>query len=379
MSMNTKKANTKKAKNKIGILTWHYYSNFGSRLQSYALQNVIGELGYAVNIINYQNPLYSNTTLSKRIKTMVKLCLNKLFSNMSFFKGQFRYSDLMFEKKYLRQTQLITSKDQLLKLTDEYSKIVYGSDQIWAPNVFNDIYMGAGVDVRKISYAASIGLPNIPDELVNTYKRLLNDFDEISVREEATQKLLKEKCGLDSKVVLDPTLLIGVEHYKGIECKPSKCERREGKDFAFCYFLNDNNNYWEKVSIICKEKKLKIYGVSLDKKNFQWMENMAGIGPREFIWLIDKAKYVFTDSYHGTIFSLLFHKDFFTFERFKADDPINQNSRIYQLDKWFNIGNRIVRKNIEDVLDKPYDYSFFEIMLEKYKEQSLSYLREALV
>lgn len=360
---------------KIGILTWHYYSNFGSRLQAFALQTVLMDLGFEPIIINYQNKKFSRLNRRQRVKNIIKPILNKLLGNIKIFNGAFDFCDYIFEKDFLNQTRLINSKEELPKVAKELHAIVYGADQIWAPNVFNDIYMGAGTNVKKISYAASIGLPTISTELIEKYEFLLKKFYKISVREETGQKLLKELCGIDSSVVLDPTLLIRRDRYESIERKPSRCMDDE---FVFCYFLNENNNYYENVIRILGNHNFNVYGVSLNKKDESWIKNLKEIGPREFIWFIDHAKYVFTDSYHGTIFSMIFHKDFYTFERFEKNDPINQNSRIYQLDKWFDIKDRIIGTGTFVGKKAAMNYNVFENRINVYREKSLAFLKEAL-
>ena len=108
------------------------------------------------------------------------------------------------------------------------------------------------------------------------------------------------------------------------------------------------------------------------------MNILKYISPREFLWLIHHASYVFTDSYHGTIFSLLYHKDFYTFRRFTEKDKINQNSRLEQLNAWFNITDRIIDSSDIPSLANCYDFSYFESALNKARDISITYLLEAI-
>jgi hypothetical protein len=148
----------------------------------------------------------------------------------------------MFQNRYLKQSKLFQDKWKINKVKNKYDVIVSGSDQIWAPNVFNPVYMGdfkKSKNQKKISYAASIGLSDIPESLIDTYKELLSDFDHVSVREETGKELLLNSCDCKSKVVLDPTLLLNTTQYDKLLKKVQNIKQ----PYVFCYFLNKNHKY----------------------------------------------------------------------------------------------------------------------------------------
>lgn len=358
---------------KTAILTWHYYNNFGSALQAYALQKTIEVMGKDVEVLNYQKKEYAGKTLMRclqRVDFLYKLaCV--------LFNRKRTYNFHAFRKTFLNQTKLCLDREQLAVLAKTYANIVVGSDQIWAPNVFDPTYMLDFIDgdnVTKISYAASVGLNDIPSQLCDTYRNLLSDFDSLAVRETKGQNLLKEKCSIDSKVVLDPTLLVSADQYRMIE---KRVDKMEGQ-YVFCYFLNENHEYRERVVDYAEKKQLKIVGYSVNSNDKRWMNTIDDIGPREFLWMIDNASAVFSDSYHGIIFSLLFHKEFYMFERFKSTDPICQNSRIAQLCNYFNINSRILSKDKRCTDCELYDFGDFEKALKKERKSSIKYLEDAL-
>ncbi len=362
-------------KNKIGILTWHYYGNFGSALQAYALQTSIKRLGYEVEIINYHNKKFGNI---KGLKTYIKKFLS-FFSSSKLDFYIFRkigVNTVSFQRKYLKQTQPFSEIDELPKYIENVKTIVYGSDQIWAPNVFNPIYMGEGVPdaVKKISYAASIGLRALPEEYKTKYARLLKSYSDISVRENEGRNLLKSIGVDDVQVVLDPTLLLNVSYYKEIEKKVYL----ESNNYIFCYFLNEHHQYWETVRKYAEEHKCIIVGVSDNPSDATRMFAYKGLGADHFLWLIDHSYTVFTDSYHGSIFSLLFHKNFYLFRRFSENDPVSQNSRVEQLVETFSIKERLIDGNIE-LPQQPIDYAKVEKILMDQRAQSLEFLRNALI
>lgn len=360
---------------KLGILTWHYYPNFGSALQSWALQQSLKNLGYRVDVINYRNPKYGK--LDK--KACLKYFLHCIFGRIPLKICQrFKYPFLHFQKSYLNETKAFTNPHKLIAIARRYQAVVYGSDQIWAPNVFNEIYMGGHLpkqaNPRRISYAASLGLPYIPTDLQNTYHHLLHQFHAVSVREHTGKLLLENHCNIHAEVVLDPTLLIPIEKYRQLEKKVLDIPQK----YIFCYFLNKEHTYRDKVTAYAKEKKIELVGISAKSDDKDWILMPEKIGPQEFLWLISNAQAVITDSYHGSIFALLYHKPIFCLERFLTDDPICQNSRIWQLDKYFNIAALII-KHEANLIDTAYDYETFEEKLNLYKEQSLHFLTKALL
>lgn len=353
---------------KVGIITWHYYPNFGSSLQAYALQESIKSLGADVSIINYRNPkLVRKVTFKDTLSVVLSSTIGWLFP-------RFRYAHLHYMSKYLQQTKVVYDEQGVQKLSELYDTVVFGSDQIWAPNVFDPVYHGKySKNCKKVSYAASIGLSEIPQGLVEEYKENLSSFSHISVREEEGQMALKNQCGIDSMVVLDPTLLLSVDKYKVMERKVPNIS----DPFIFCYFLNANNRYRICVEAYAKNNGLKVVGCSARNGDNEWMTIIEGISACEFLWLIHHSTCIFTDSYHGTIFSLLYHKNFRTFMRFAEDDPIDQNSRIKQLNQYFGIAQLIQNPDM-GFYEHFFDYEKFESSLDILKVKSLSFLKMAL-
>ena len=358
-----------KCKKKIGLITWHYYPNFGSALQAYALQKYLLNEGYNVKIIDYRNPVFGKTNrfydYLRCLRSYIIGRLNKKYYR-PFIEFQFRYQKTT--KRYFSKSEI----------QDDFDVYICGSDQIWAPNVFNPVYMLDFVrnnNARKVSYAASIGLNYISTQTLVEFEKLLSDFYKISVRESSSIKLLpmnldKEKiCS-----VLDPTFLLEKEDYIRIEKRIDIKEK-----FVFCYFLNEQNNYKDKVVDLANKNNLKIYGCSSKNADANWIGNFGRIGPREFIWMIHHASIVVTDSYHATIFSLLFHKSFITFKRFDKNDSLNQNSRIIHLCEWFKINNMIVDSNTNEPLSiKSFDYFEFDSALNEKRIVSKLFLKEAI-
>lgn len=159
---------------KVGVLTWHYYSNFGSALQAFALQNSIKSLGGNISFTNYHYPKFGKVS---KIKDTVRLILGNTIGWLPLkIVDRFRYATICFSHKHHHLGQITTDEKLLPELTKNYDVLVCGSDQIWVPNVFNPVYFVAFADkhIRKVSYAASIGLNAIPEDLIQSTKNFYN-------------------------------------------------------------------------------------------------------------------------------------------------------------------------------------------------------------
>ena len=362
---------------KVGVLTWHYYTNFGSTLQAFSSLAMLRRAGYDAELINYRDP---RTGVLSGVRYWLKRAFVHTVGRLvpPFYRRHVTPPAVKyFRKKYFVETELVQTPEKLFELTGKYDCVLFGSDQIWAPNCYNPVYFGAFVSegIRKVSYAASIGLNDIPDGLVEDYGRLLSDFHSVSVREVEGMWLLKERCGIDASVVLDPTLMTDATVYRGME---RQSVVREGSKYVFCYFLNKEHGYSDSVIKYSRSRGLEIIGVSARAEDGKWMRRLTGLGADQFLWLVDNAEVIFTDSYHGTIFSMLFHKKFWTFVRFAENSPVCQNSRIRQLQSYFKIDRRIVSVTSELNEMTEIDYTDFEARLGRLREQSWYYLQKAL-
>ncbi len=350
-------------KKHVGIITWYNSNNFGSQLQAYALTKVINSLGYKADMYTCSRyPI---------IKTLVDVLLYRipLIRDISLFMIPTKKDS--FIKRYLSEYYTKAKIPSFKK----HKIMICGSDQIWAPNLYNPYYMLDFVpdEIKKISYAASIGLEEIPENLRQYYKVYINRINKISVREDKGKFLLAEHCGINAEVVLDPTLLVEKKEWDKIMNK-----NRIEKEYVFCYFLNKNHQYKDSVESYANKCGYEIYGISDNAEDCKWMHKMTfeDVGPCEFLGLIDGAKIIFTDSYHGSIFSLLYHKKFALFQRFQSGEKLCQNSRIEMLNKYFNVIPVNVNSDMADI--PSLNYSKFEIQLENLRNNSISFLKGAL-
>ncbi len=362
-------------KKKVGLLTWHYNNNFGSTLQALAIQETIRALGFDTFFINYRK----KEKIFEKYKNTIRIWRSYILEKMGRKDAErLRYGFLRFRKKYLKEGRVIYHAGKLENACKGCYAVVCGSDQIWAPNVFDSAYFLDFVPdgIKKVSYAASIGLPVIPDQYIPLYNELLSRLDYISVREKEGSTLLARQCDIKSETVLDPTLLLSVDEWFRYERKVLVPK----SDFIFCYFLNANNSYNAIVKAYQEKIKAPVLCVSADIKNAEIADTMLRvIGPDDFLAMIHYAKFVITDSFHGTAFAINFEVPFASLPRFSDDDKICQNSRIYNLLSITHMNDRIIRSVDYAVKDRlEFDFALPKMKLNQEKKASLNYLAKAL-
>ncbi len=323
-------------KTDVGLLTWHYQSNVGSCLQSYALFHTIEQAGYSVRFINYR-PLSCIGLLKNHVK---EICARASSYFPFLLPRYFQVPAYCFQRKFLKQTVLYTTERQLCSLKGQFKMYLCGSDQIWAPNVLDKAYLlsFADDDTPKYSYGSSIGLPNIPEGKKSVYQHYLQRFHHITVREEQGAALLRKLLNRPIESVLDPTFLVDRMHWRELALLPQL-----NTPFLFCYLLGNNPEHYQWINEISQKRHLAVICVTphkvIHKKGWTYFSNM---GPQEFLGYILKSKLVVTDSFHGMALSINLQKDFYILERFTQEDPINQNSRIYNLLDLLQLRDRLL-------------------------------------
>ena len=362
---------------KVGILTWHDPSNCGSALQAYALQTYLCEQGTDAQIIRYV-PLWCRgdcmlmpwrqLSFKQKLKRLTKTSLLPLYYHLPRAIQQRISPFFPFYNQCCRMTQPCTEAN-IAEVCKPFTTIISGSDQIWNPNHIDSIFLQnfAANNVNKISYAASLGGKVLPDEYTSLYKDSLKKFGAISVRENDGLELLKA-IGITADVHVDPTLLLSASHYRSLE-KPVVEVK---KPFAFCYFLTTDIEYRSQVQEYVKQHNLETVGFSAQKEDSSWMKIVNPMGPREWLWLIDNADVVMTNSYHATLLSLILHTPFFTFLRFDSKSNKSQNARLEQLNSYFGIADYLVSSEFPNI--PAYPFSKFDEKLPVLQQKARKYL-----
>lgn len=385
---------------KIGIVSCYFQKNYGSQLQAYATQKYFDEM-------NIDNETINISGISKEIALSKLWFYLRNITDQDMFKGkiisikrsmqrklkkntlgnQIAIRNKMFEafsKQYFKVSKLYSSKVELSEACKDYSAIIVGSDQLWTPaNIDADYYTLTFVpdNVPKISYATSFGVSYLPQYQKEKTRNFLKRIDRISVREQTGQKIVEELTNKKCEVVCDPTLLFTAEQWMNIQ----KNERIVDDKYIFCYFLGNNP---EQRSFVKKLKAATGFKIVALLHNDEYIKSDCGfadiapydVGPGEFVNLIRNAEYVFTDSFHGSIFSILNRKLFFTFRRFTKINSVSTNSRIDTLLSRLGLEKRLLTAN-EDVLKcmlMQIDYDKVNEKLEVFRNESKRFILNAL-
>lgn len=371
---------------KVAIMTWFHYLNYGTALQVTALSEKLREIGHEPEVIRYKPcgyyrsiPEYSIPTVVKR--TISRICKLHSADRPSAYASQEKeklFSD--FLSKQLQFSEKCDTATDLEALNNKYQAFICGSDQIWSPLCFDPHYFLDFVKEpkKKIAYAPSFGVTRIQDKYIKEKtKQLLSHFGSISVRETAGQKIVEELTGLSPELAVDPTLLFSGEEW---ETRFALSQDPAAKPYMLAYMLGNDPAHWDTLKEIAERHKLQLKIIPVLKPDINREGCIkAPLGPHEFLELFLNASYVCTDSFHGLVVSILFHKPFSVFSRFQKNDPQNQNSRINNLLDLLNLRNRLVDDHFRgECTNEVIDYSRVDNILREQREHSIEYLSKVL-
>jgi hypothetical protein len=357
----------------IGIMTLHGSQNYGGVLQAYALQAYIKNIFKGkVNIINFST---RDVPVLMAIKNWKTLVLNGiLILNYRALKRKSKRFE-RFRLEMMDLTRRYYSYDELLKDPPLFDVYISGSDQVFHPlspyveAFFLEFCPDPGV--RKIAYAPSFGITEIPGDKRNRISKFLMKFDSLSAREMGGAQLIHDLTKKKVETLLDPVFLLNTGDWRDIETPPKKIK----PPFILCYALVGKRPQMEIARMIKNMTGLPI--VLLTKTPYPRMQAdqvILDAGPREFIWLFDKAEYIVTDSFHGTAFSILFEKPFFI--HIATPEKVE---RIKSLLKILDLKNRIIR-NTDGISEETLeiDYTRPRVKLGERRSLSKAFLKSAL-
>lgn len=379
---------------KIGIVTMIGNSNYGNVLQNFAVQKIIENLGYESCTLNNNtsnagilNNNSNNRFTFKYAKRYIRSNLQNRFGckndrdyypvnlikaskNRKTFKqltedrktklGKFRENNINYDPNPVDSVSFIDS-------IEEYSAFVCGSDVVWHPTYHKNKdadFLCFAPKYKRIAFAPSFGVSIITEESrKKEYCKWLNEIEYLSVRDESGYNLIKDLTGRESTVLMDPTLCIKASEWRKYAVEPK--EKPYG-DFCLCYFIGNMTKEYERfikkesqgkeIVYICDVQDLKYYATSIE----------------ELLWLIDNAKMVFTDSFHGVVFSILFHTKFIAFER--VEDGLELFTRIESLLKLTKLENNKFGNHI-----KEYNFDLADRLINERTKVMIDYLNTTVV
>ena len=376
-------------KMKLAVLTRRYGYNYGSSLQAYAMRLMLEGLGHKVTVLNYdefsQHPTWKIKPTLRNIVVPILCFLGKLGLNNNIIynakiESEQKIKFRIFDRNNICPTKTrLYSSHQLKNAINGMDACICGSDQIWNPLIFDKHFFLDFCDkgeVRKIAYAPSFGVSKILNNK-DDIKKYLSDFNHISVREKQGQTIIKNLIGSIFPVVLDPTLMIRADVWKKLMQIPNV---KLPKRYIACYFLGHNYIPQEIISSILKQLDCEIVNIT----TFRTTNDIKGIqldnlSPLEFIYAIDKASYVLTDSFHATVFSILFHTSFYSFCKHKKSDENNENSRLISLLSLFNLESRYVDDNDMEMKLEKINFEECDKKLDILRTYSYDFINKALM
>lgn len=375
---------------KIGILTFHYSNNYGGVLQSLSLQKTLQSLGFNVEVINYipsnytPNKIINNLGISKNIfkNSMQDLNVVNIIKKINIMR---KYSSTITHKFNLfreEEMKLSIKVDEysIEKVLNDYDAIIVGSDQVWNPSQrknpeyfldFKQKFKGL-----KISYAADSTIKEIDSSDRIRLTKWLNDFDVISVRNKHSFEFVKDITNEEVTIVADPTVLIDLEN--------SQDSNKTTGEYILTYILGKeisgtHNEALKKIKITYGD--LPVYAIKIPTMDFE-IPSFADkvfydLDPNEWLDMFKNASFIYTDSFHGVLFSLKFMRPFLAYyaEKLRATRFIDLGER-YKIKRYIveNVEQIDTKKSIEI---SP-DFLTIKKVLDQHKEYSLQFIEQSL-
>lgn len=364
---------------KIGIITFHNSYNCGSMLESYAILKYLLKKNLNVEIINFSNDgqknLYSvlekNINIRKVIKNILVYPHKKQIENNNKKYEEFKNKNFILSKEYSSSSEI----------KDVYDVVVAGSDQIWnitIPDADEAYFLNWVIKAKKVAYAPSFGARSIPN-YTNTpekYYNYLKKFDALSIREKNGKKWIKEYINKEVPLLVDPTLLLSESDYEQLLDKSIKYPEK----YIFFYSPDFNSQICKLVKKISKKYKMPVITWSA-KKYYIRFANRFGFSlaeyenPSAYLTLIKNASLIITTSFHGTIFSSIYKKNFFVI---KNGEMFGDDDRVKTLIEQLGLEETLISANFDDKFNymKKTNYDKYNVELPLLQKKAYKYIKE---
>lgn len=351
---------------RIGIITFHWGTNYGGVLQAFALQQFLKKEGHDVKIINYAPYSFGDSFF----KCFTKKPRTSFLNVISYFKEK---HFVKFRKRNLNTTERYYSLAELQNNPPQMDAYISGSDQVWNPYVAEGYgkpyYLNFGsANIKRIAYAVSLGCSEYPENIMKGIKRDIDRFDAISVREKTGLEILNKYGFSNIKLLPDPTLLLQKEDFFSIIQ-----EDKQVNDFCFFYILQENQKLIHQVYSDIKKKK------EIEAINSKRMKN-ATMSIEDWLKNIKEAEFVITNSFHGIVFSILFEKKFVAIP---VEGKLEgMNDRLYTLLDKFNLRSQLLEiydsKILEEKLNANINWHQIAQVKEDLKKEAIEFFNENL-
>lgn len=361
---------------KIGTLNYHHAYNYGAVLQASALQYAISSLGHDTYIIDYRNGSIEKQYSFKPIKLNGSM-INSIRADLvllPFIKKKRQNFERWFSQ--YQKTDILT-KDGLPSLAEEFDKIIVGSDQVWNMKCQGEdtTYLLDFVpDKKRIAYAASFGTYDVDSKYLGIFKKELEKFPFISVREERGTKIVENIIGKKVPCTMDPVLLVGRKYWESRMSKGSI----DGK-YIFVYQLGHGRDVPDFAKKLSKDTGLPLVFVTVHIGNIVQYRlsdrNKSDVSPEEFLSLLADASYILTNSFHAAALSLVFEKDFNVIV--EGNGKATYNTRIFSLLERYSLEDRIT-DNYDKAKTSKVNYQIYRSKIDTDRQEAFTYLNNAI-
>ena len=362
-------------------VTFDHTTNYGSCLQAYALKTAIEKISIEGESYVYDllpaTILASQRKASSRSVTAVAKRIIKSIAK-KYRRAQFK----SFEDKYIRYADC-HNREELPRLNGIYDAFVCGSDVIWNFGYTrgDTLYFLDFATKYKFSYAASFGKGKLDfheegleldEDPKKIYERYISQLDRVSVREKEAAEMLKEFVSKPVECACDPVLLLTQDEWTKVI--PENIKR--GK-YIFAYSTSTRPNYISFLKMIQKSTGLPVVNITWLPNDMVRQRAFTSVDPAKWLGLLKNAEYVVTNSFHGTAFSVLFEKKFFTV--IQGDRQTRSNIRLYDFLENLELDSRLINEMPSSLDFEAPDFTAAKDKLEKIRESSLKYLEENLI
>lgn len=353
---------------KVGIITFHRAKNYGAVLQAYALEKTIQSFGNPCEIVDYKcenidncyKPFYidKNDFLKSLVKSL--LLFRRRAARIKNFSSFYNNRLCISERTY--------GSDNIAECKKKYDIFISGSDQVWGPGREHEMpdrayFLTFADDCQKFSYAASLGVTEISGEKATVLVKLLNGFQSLSVREESAVKILKNITGRDALLHIDPTFLLPVKEWEKV------AQRKLSTPYILVFNVKPVKSLLDFAEKLSREKNLPvIYLTDNPQKKRKGFTYVSSASVEEFLGYFLHASYTVTNSFHGTAFSIIFHKNLFV----ELETAKGFNDRAGSLLKMLGIDREIKNGDAEET-DISWDK--VEDILNNERNNALNYLK----
>ena len=374
---------------KIGISSVHTGFNYGSSLQSYATKMILDELGYkGVNIsmkgslikgrdVRVKKILILSFRLLNQIKTISKRIDIYIKNIRKPYSEETKKMFLDFRTHYIQPYYCSWANLRKLAKREDFKAFLCGSDQIWSGEalyVDPQYYLRYAPKSKRISFAPSFGNDKVANFNKKVIAKYINGIPSISVREDSGVDIVKELTGRDAVRLIDPTLVLDKDKWS----KYFELDKIDfsNENYILAYFLSEPSNHAKDYIIrLSKKTNSKVIALPYLRDDSDWFDDVPNAGPIEFVNYVKNAKYVCTDSFHGTAFSIIYQVPFFTFDR-QYGNAVSQSTRVTSFLKLVSLNSRF--NPSFEAIDAPIDFTKSQSVLESEREKSRSYLLEAI-